>query len=104
LDIQAGIYVTIVGMTLVFAALAILMLAIMALDRAFRPREESDSITSASKETPEEEAAIVAAIAVSLALASEDKAEYPAPQPVHILSIHRDMGAWKAHSKLHSTE
>jgi len=104
LDIQAGVYVTIIGMALVFAALAILMLAIMALNRIFPPREESVSSTSASKEVPGEQAAIVAAIAVSLALASGDNAEYPAPQPVHILSIRRVTGAWKAHSKLHSTE
>ena len=104
MDIQAGVYVTIIGMALVFAALTILMLAIMVLRFIFSPRDKSDLGTSASKEAPGEEAAIAAVIAVSLALASEDHAEYPAPQPVHILSIRRGTGAWKAHSKLHSTE
>ena len=104
MDIQAGVHVTIIGMTLVFAALAILMLAIMALNRIFRPREESEFITSASKEPSEEIATITAVIAVALALASENEAESLEPQPVHVLSIHRDIGAWKAQSKLHSTE
>ena len=104
MDIQAGVYVTLVGMTLVFAALAILMLAIMALNRVFSPRDDSDTNVSASKEAPEEESAIVAVIALSLALASQDEKEYSAPPPVHVLSIHRNVGAWKEHSRLHSTE
>ena len=104
MDIQAGVHVTVVGMTLVFSALAILMLAIMALNRIFRPREESEFATSDSKESSEETATITAVIAVALALASEDAAEHLEPQSVRVLSIHRDIGAWKAHSKLHSTE
>ena len=104
MDIQAGVNVTIVGMTLVFSALAVLMLAIMALNRIFRPREESESITSASKEASEDMTTVAAVIAVALSLASEDEAESLDPQPVRVLSIHRDMGAWKAQSKLQSTE
>ena len=104
MDIQAGIHVTIVGMALVFSALTILMLAIMVLNRVFRPKEETSSSVSADREGPEEESAIVAAIAVALSLASEEEAETRSPRPVSVLSIRRGTGAWRNCARLQSVD
>ena len=104
MDVQAGIYVTIVGMALVFSALAIIMLAIMALKRFFGPGERARPSVAATGGNSEEETAIVAAIAVALSLASSEEAGRHAPQPIHVLSIRRETGAWKAYSQFHPTE
>ena len=104
MDIQAGIHVTIVGMALVFSALTILMLAIMVLNRVFRPKEETSSSVSADREGPEEESAIVAAIAVALSLASEEEAETHSPRPVRVLSIRQGTGTWRNYARLQSVE
>lgn len=104
MDIQAGIYVTIVGMALVFSALAILMLAIMALNRVFPPKEGTAPGQSTIGESSEEETAITAAIAVALSLASEHGTGHYSPRPVTVLSIRREAGAWKAYPKLQSME
>jgi len=104
LDIQAGIYVTIVGMALVFSALTILMLAIMVLNRVFRPKEETSPGVSAERKGPEEESVIVAAMAVALSLASEEEAEAHSPRPVSVLSIRRGTSAWRNYARLQSVE
>lgn len=104
MDVQAGVHVTVVGMALVFSALAVLMLAIMILNRVFGPREEIAPRSPSSREGQDEETAIAAAIAVALSLALEEEAETYPPQPIHVLSVHREIGAWKAHSRLGSTE
>ena len=61
-----GLWITVVGMGLVFLALGILVLAMMALDRLFRPRAKEAMATEAAEEpsTGEEE---IVAIAVALA-------------------------------------
>jgi sodium pump decarboxylase gamma subunit len=61
-----GLWITVVGMGLVFLALGILVLAMMALDRLFRPRAKEAMATEAAEEPSavEEE---IAAIAVALA-------------------------------------
>jgi Na+-transporting methylmalonyl-CoA/oxaloacetate decarboxylase gamma subunit len=102
LDVQAGINVTIIGMGLVFLALAILMLAIMTLNRVFRPKGQTTA--GAMPDTGRPEEAAIAAIALALSLALEEEAEIGAPEPVTVLSIHRAPGAWAAHSRLRSTE
>ena len=61
-----GLWITVVGMSLVFLALGILVLAMMALERLFRPKTEGTMAAVAPEEpsTGEEE---IAAIAVALA-------------------------------------
>jgi sodium pump decarboxylase gamma subunit len=61
-----GLWITVVGMGLVFLALGILVVAMMALDRLFRPRAEGALATGAAEEPSTEEEEIVA-IAVALA-------------------------------------
>jgi sodium pump decarboxylase gamma subunit len=61
-----GLWITIMGMGLVFLALGILVLAMMALERLFRPRAEGVMATRAAEEPSTEEEEIVA-IAVALA-------------------------------------
>ncbi len=57
-----GVYITVLGMAMLFAALLILMLAAMGLERLFRPRElaEEGLPSEGDKE-------LVAAIAVAIA-------------------------------------
>jgi len=57
-----GAYITVLGMAILFAALLILMLAAMGLERLFRPRE------IAEETSPERDRELVAAIAVAIAL------------------------------------
>jgi len=57
-----GLYITVWGMAILFAALLILMLAAMGLERLFRPRG------SAEETSPERDKELVAAIAVAIAL------------------------------------
>ena len=61
-----GLWITVMGMGLVFLALGLLVLAMMALERLFRPRAEGARATEAAEEPPTEEEEIVA-IAVALA-------------------------------------
>jgi sodium pump decarboxylase gamma subunit len=60
-----GLWITVVGMGLVFLALGILVLAMMALERLFRPRAKEAMATEAAEEPSIEEEEI-AAIAVAL--------------------------------------
>lgn len=60
-----GLEITVTGMSLVFLALGILVLAIMALDRLFRPKAEGVLRTEASEEPSAEEI-----VAITVALAS----------------------------------
>ncbi len=57
-----GVYITVLGMAILFAALLILMLAAMGLERMFRPKELEEKIPSKEKKE------LVAAIAVAIAL------------------------------------
>lgn len=61
-----GLWITGVGMGLVFLALGILVLAMMALERLFRPRAKG-TITAGAAEEPSTEEEEIAAIAVALA-------------------------------------
>lgn len=60
-----GLWITVVGMGLVFLALGLLVVAMMALERLFRPRAEAAMAMGIAEETLTEEE--VAAIAVALA-------------------------------------
>ena len=59
-----GVYITVWGMAILFAALLILMLAAMGLERLFRPREIAEAVPLEL----EKEKELVAAIAVGIAL------------------------------------
>ena len=61
-----GLWITVVGMSLVFLALGILVLAMIVLDRLFRPKAEGALATGGAPEEPSTEEEIVA-IAVALA-------------------------------------
>jgi sodium pump decarboxylase gamma subunit len=62
-----GVYITVLGMAILFAALLILMLAAMGLERLFRPREVEE-VSVKSEEKPSSEKELVAAMAVAIAL------------------------------------
>ena len=61
-----GLWITVIGMGLVFLALGILVLAMIALDRLFRPKAEGARATETAEEPSTKEEEIVA-IAVALA-------------------------------------
>ena len=64
-----GIYITVWGMAILFAALLILMLAAMGLERLFRPRELAEvPVQPEGTPSSEREKELVAAIAVAIAL------------------------------------
>ena len=67
-----GLWITVMGMGLVFLALGILVLAMMALERLFRPRAKGAMARGGAEEsfTEEEE---IAAIAVALASLLADR-------------------------------
>jgi sodium pump decarboxylase gamma subunit len=70
-----GLWITVVGMGLVFLALGILVLAMMALERLFRPKAKGTMATETAEEPSKEEEEIVA-IAVALAsLLTEKEAQ-----------------------------
>ena len=70
-----GLWITVMGMGLVFLALGILVAAMMALERLFRPRAKGAMATGAAEEPSMEEEEIVA-IAVALAsLLTEKEAQ-----------------------------
>ena len=60
-----GLWITAMGMGLVFLALGLLVLAMMALERLFQPRTEKAMVTGGAEEPSTEEE--IAAIAVALA-------------------------------------
>jgi Na+-transporting methylmalonyl-CoA/oxaloacetate decarboxylase gamma subunit len=60
-----GVYITVLGMAILFAALLILMLAAMGLERLFRPKELEEEMP------PKREGELVAAIAVALELKAQ---------------------------------
>jgi sodium pump decarboxylase gamma subunit len=61
-----GLWITVMGMGLVFLALGILVLAMMALERLFRPRAKG-AMARGGAEEPSTEGEEIAAIAVALA-------------------------------------
>jgi Na+-transporting methylmalonyl-CoA/oxaloacetate decarboxylase gamma subunit len=60
-----GVYITVLGMAILFAALLILMLAAMGLERLCRPKELEEETP------PKREGELVAAIAVALELKAQ---------------------------------
>jgi Na+-transporting methylmalonyl-CoA/oxaloacetate decarboxylase gamma subunit len=84
-----GVYITMLGMAILFVALLILMLVAMGLERLFRPKE-------LSKETPVKgEKELVAAIAVAIALNLKPRTSNLKPQTSNV-KRHKDTpGAWR---------
>jgi sodium pump decarboxylase gamma subunit len=86
-DTLRGLYVTVVGMSLLFLALGLLMVFMNLLARAFPVKEEAEkpleTEPAASEATPAGTAgaADVAAIAVALALAERDRPTAPGAPP-----------------------
>ena len=79
-----GVYITVLGMAILFAALLILMLAAMGLERLFRPRELKEE-TSVDRDK-----GWVAAIAVAIALGRQSQTSSVKHQ-----TSERDLSAWK---------
>jgi len=102
-DIQPGVYVTILGMALVFAALLIVMLVTVLLDRIFRSKPEEKQVSEARVATESDAAAvaeegrIAAVIAATLAiLDQESEVEALASLPESVLMLERIPQGWKA--------
>jgi len=90
--IMQGVYITILGMAILFAALLILMLAAMALEKLFRPRELAEVPVRPEAPPSKSEKELVAAIAVAIAQNSKLKSpisniQYPTTE--------RGASAWK---------
>ena len=110
--IVQGLYVMVMGMGIVFAALIMVMLAIMALDRIFRTTVQA----SAPESKPEPLAAppprpvaptggpegdLVAAIALAIALRVQESETAFSPAPVHVIAIQDKPSLWAAAGRLH---
>jgi Na+-transporting methylmalonyl-CoA/oxaloacetate decarboxylase gamma subunit len=87
-----GIYITVLGMTILFAALLILMLAAVGLERLFRSRVlKKEESLGGEKE-------LVAAIAVAIATklrAQSSKLEYPISN-IQYRIPEQEVNAWKS--------
>ncbi|MBL7183425.1 MAG: hypothetical protein ISS50_03130 [Anaerolineae bacterium] len=79
-----GVYITVLGMATLFAALLILMLAAMGLERLFRPKEIAEEMPQ------ERETELVAAIAVATLLKLKAQSSKLKSQPTE-----RTVSAWK---------
>ncbi len=106
-----GLFVMIVGMVIVFAALFLIMLATMALDRIFRPKPEAPAAEEATEAemdagmaTQADAAAleqeIAAAIGIALALRLREVEGATAARPVRVLSPQDEPSLWAAVGKL----
>lgn len=88
-----GVYITVWGMAILFAALLILMLAAMGLERLFRPRESAEEVTLEL----EKEKKLVAAVAVAIAQklkAQNSKLKSPISN-LQSPTTERGVSAWK---------
>ena len=86
-----GVYITVLGMTILFAALLILMLAAMGLERLFRPRESAEEVTLELKK----EKKLVAAIAVALKLEAQNSKLKSPISNIQSPTTERGASAWK---------
>jgi sodium pump decarboxylase gamma subunit len=104
-----GLYIMAVGMGVVFAALILVMFAIMALNRIFKVKEkgpvaEVAKATVAPAPAPAAPAAgkanqeLVAAIAIALALKLQSTGT--PPSPVHVISLKNEKSVWAAVGRL----
>ncbi|NLS79721.1 MAG: OadG family protein [Chloroflexi bacterium] len=103
-----GLYVMLMGMLVVFAALALVMLAIMALNKLFPGKEEAEAAPAPVRASApiivpapvEDDKDLAAAIAAALALRLQETEQAPAPAPVRVLSVQDENRLWTALGKL----
>jgi len=90
---QQGVYITVMGMAILFAALLVLMLAAMGLERLFRPKEIKEEVPL----EVEREKELVAAIAVAMAREIEAKSSKLKARSSKLKaeSSERMLSAWK---------
>ena len=84
-----GVYITVWGMAILFAALLILMLAAMGLERLFRPKELEEEPSS------EREKELVAAIAVALKLKAQSSKLKLQSSNFKLQTSKEALSAWK---------
>ena len=99
-----AVYVTVLGMVLVFAALTIVMFIAIVLERLFRvqPEKKAPCAEDSGPQTEEEELArVAAAIGAAMAiLALETEAELPEVRPASVLDARMAAQGWKAAGRL----
>ncbi len=104
-DFMQGVYVTIMGMGLVFASLGLLMLIIAVLGRVFREQPAPPSRPAAigfpppPAPEPDPSAEIVAAIAVALAVLRQRRLGSK-PAETTVVTFAPSTGAWRATGRL----
>jgi Na+-transporting methylmalonyl-CoA/oxaloacetate decarboxylase gamma subunit len=110
-----GLYVMGAGMAVVFAALTLVMLTIMGLDRVFRVQTEATPQLDVQRATPAvpepavsksaapkaalEEGELAAVIGLAIALRLQEMEE-EAVAPVKVMAVREDAQVWAAVSKL----
>ncbi len=90
-----GLYVTVVGMGLVFMALGILLAAMVALDRSFRASEAKADPPSVEEGTEEDIVAIATAMSYLLA----EKEAAPGKTSELGASLRKGLSPWAAFSR-----
>ena len=106
-----GLYVMLVGMGVVFAALTLVMLAIIALDRVFKAKVQEEpasakvvaspaAVPATIRASDADDKALVAAIAMALALRIQQAERAPTPAPVRIIDVEDGPGLWSATGRL----
>ena len=110
--VQQGLYVMVIGMAIVFAALVLVMLSMIILERLFRYKPEAkeegeeqapEEVSSKAVEAPSSELTgqgVAAAISVALALRLQEQDKAPTPAPVRVMSIKDEPSLWAAVGKL----
>ena len=99
-----ALYVTVLGMALVFLALAIVMFVTMILERLFRPPPEGKGMPAADRgmqAAQEEEQRVAAVIGAALAIVDhESEMDTAATPPQSVLTLERMSQGWKAAGRL----
>ena len=103
-NMTQALSITVIGMALVFLALALVMLATMALERLFRalPVESTGCEEAETLPLTEDEAKIAAVIGAALAIIAQE-AETPPPAtlpPQQVLTLADMARGWRAAGRL----
>lgn len=106
-NLQQALYVTVLGMVLVFVALGIIMLATVVLARLFQPRpkveEEVPADSQAEADALEEEGRVAAAIAAAIVILDrEAELDALAHLPESVLSLEHVSRSWRAAGRISS--
>ena len=104
-----GLYVMVMGMGVVFAALILVMFAIMALERIFKVKEKepvAQVAEAAGALTPAAAAPAAGnmdqelAAAIAIALALKLQSSRTSPSPVNVISLTNQSNVWAAVGRL----